>query len=52
VLVAEDGVDALLKLGRGPIDLILSDINLPIQKEVLLHRVRRVVGSPGKPRET
>lgn len=95
VLLAEDGVDALLKLGRNPIDLILSDINMPnldglklleivnqhgsnapvvflsaekdpeielhglemgaadfirkpIQKEVLLHRVRRALGGPGR----
>ncbi|MHB1193639.1 MAG: ATPase, T2SS/T4P/T4SS family [Longimicrobiales bacterium] len=99
VLLAEDGVDALLKLGRSPIDLILSDINMPnldglklleivnqhgsnapvvflsaesdpevelqglqmgaadfirkpIQKEVLLHRVRRVLASRDDSRAT
>ncbi len=99
VLLAEDGVDALLKLGRNPIELILSDINMPnldglklleivnqngsnapvvflsadsdpevelqglqlgaadfirkpIQKEVLLHRVRRVLESRDTPRAT
>ena len=91
VVSAEDGVDALLKLGREKCDLILSDINMPnldglklleivmqqgvgapvvflsadeasetelnaleigaadfirkpIQKDVLLHRIKRVLG--------
>ena len=29
MLLAEDGVDALLKMGRNPIELTLSDINMP-----------------------
>lgn len=94
VLLAEDGVEALLTMGRMELDLILSDINMPnldglklleivtqqgrqipvvllsadrepevevqglelgaadfihkpIRKEVVVQRLRRVLGSPG-----
>jgi two-component system chemotaxis response regulator CheY len=50
VVEAEHGQDALNKLARGPVDLILTDLNMPVMDGItLIQNVRRMPSMKSKP---
>jgi two-component system chemotaxis response regulator CheY len=44
VVEAEDGEEALYKLGNAPVDLIVTDLNMPVMDG--MHLIERVRGNP------